>query len=358
MARTVEEVVDLDQTVKLRKEMHEVVTEDGAPLILIRKRPLRQPKGTPILMIHGLGQNRYSWDLSRRSLANYLVANGYDVFIAELRGHGLSRANGTHYPQRFEDYVDYDCPALIKAVREITGHDKIFLMGHSLGGTISYCISPAQQQHLRGMIPITAPSHFGRGFKLVTFLARTLGQLQRFRRIGRLAPRPIMVDWIGLLTTYAIDLIDHPRNVLADFFWYPRSIRRDILLERVSRGYDRTGAAVIGIMIKWARTGRFLSSQDERDYESMLADVKVPALFVSADRDTVVPRESIEIGFDCLGSKDKTWREFGVEKDGIHFGHCDVICGDAAPTMVWPYLLGWIRSHESSRAERDERAYA
>jgi pimeloyl-ACP methyl ester carboxylesterase len=337
--------------------MHEVITDDGAPLILIRKRPLAAPTGTPILMVHGLGQNRYSWDLSKRSLANYLVANGYDVFIAELRGHGLSRANGTTYPDHFEDYVDRDCPALIKAVREITGHDQIFYMGHSLGATIGYCVSPVQQQYLKGMIPIAGPSHFGRGVKWISVLARSVGQFQRLRLIGRTLPKPIMVDWIGLLTSYAIDFFDHPRNALFDFFWYPRSTRRDVLMERVSRGYDRTGSAVIGVMIKWARTGRFVCSQDERDYEALLADAKVPALFVTADRDAVVPRASVELGYECLGSEDKTWREFGMEQDGVHFGHNDVICGDAAPTVVWPYMLGWIRNHERS-SEAGERRFA
>jgi pimeloyl-ACP methyl ester carboxylesterase len=346
MSRTVLEVVNLEHTVRLRKELHEVVTEDGVHLIMTRKRPVQQPKGSPILMLHGLGQNRYSWDLTRRSMANYFVSKGYEVFIPELRGHGLSRANGSSYPERFEDYVDLDGPALIKSVRELTGHDQIFLMGHSLGATLGYCISPTQQRYIKGIIPIAGPSHFGRGVRLVSLLAKSFGQLQRFGMAGKLVPRAFMIDWIGMITSRAIDILDHPRNTMFDYLWYPRSIQRDILLERVSRGFDRTGSAVIGIMIKWARSGRFLSSQNERDYEAMLADIRVPALFVTGDMDTAVPRPSFEIGYECFGSADKTWREFGVEQDGLHFGHCDLICGDAAPDIVWPYILDWIKAHE------------
>jgi pimeloyl-ACP methyl ester carboxylesterase len=346
MAQAVMETVDQSQTLRLRKDMHEVLTGDGMRLCMVRKRPVQPPKGTPVLMLHGLGQNRYSWDLSQRSLANYFVAHGHEVFVPELRGHGLSRASGSGYPEHFEDYVDHDGPALIRAACEISGHEQVFLVGHSLGATISYCMSPAQQRHIRGIVPIAGPSHFGRGVRLVSLLARSLGQVQRLPLAGKMVPRAVMIDWIGMLAQGAIDVLDHPRNTLFDYLWYPRSIRRDILTERIASGFDRTGSAVLGILVKWARTGRFLSSRNERDYEAMLADIRVPALFVTGDMDAVVPRPSVEIGYECFGSADKNWREFGMEQDGLHFGHCDLVCGDAAPRTVWPCLLDWIHEHD------------
>src|SRR5438105_3801201 len=94
------EVVDGDWSVPLRRELVEVCTADRVRLVAMRKRPADSgQRAGAVLLVHGLGQNRYSFDLPSRSFANYLVAHGYEVFLADLRGHGLSRAHGAPYPE-------------------------------------------------------------------------------------------------------------------------------------------------------------------------------------------------------------------------------------------------------------------
>jgi len=341
------EVVDLDTTTLLYKELFEVRTRDDVRLIVTRKRPVaRARERTPVILIHGLGQNRFSWDLSRRSLMNYLVGEGFEVYNAELRGHGLSRANGSPYPKEFDEYVDSDLPALIDFVRRLSRHEKVFVVGHSLGATISYAAAPEQQAHLKGLVSIAGPCHLGRGVPLLQVLAKALGFLQRTLRLEDLLPDYFLVDLIGVLASPVINLIDHPRNRVLDHIWFPGSIERDILLERIRLGFDRTGTAVIGIMVRWANSGEFHDASRERDFEERLKEVEVPALFVTGDRDSAVPWPSVEGAFRNLRGPDKTWREFGMERDGAHFGHCDLICGREAPRVVWPVIGEWLKERD------------
>ncbi|MCC6130354.1 MAG: alpha/beta hydrolase [Acidobacteria bacterium] len=347
MGHRTREVINLDTTTLLYKELFEVETSDGVKLILTRKRPVElNRESAPVILIHGLGQNRFSYDLSRRSMMNYLVGEGFDVYNAELRGHGLSRANGSPYPREFDDYVDYDVPALIEFVRRLSRHEKVFIIGHSLGGTISYAAAPDQQPYLKGLVPIAGPCHLGQGVPLLRALARALGFLQGVFRVDHLLPDSFMIDVIGALALPLIGVIDHPRNRVLDHIWLPRSIERDILLERIGMGFDRTGTAVIGIMVRWANSGEFHDANRERDFEKRLREVEVPALFVTGDRDTAVPAPSVEGAFRNLRGPDKTWREFGLKTDGVSFGHCDLICGSEAPRVVWPVISGWLKDRD------------
>jgi len=97
----------------------------GRSLALVRKRPGDGRVRAPLLLVHGWGQNRYSWHLSERSFANYLASRGYDVFNLELTGHGRSKEFGTSPAHRFEDYVE-DAASVVRAVHDECGGVPVF----------------------------------------------------------------------------------------------------------------------------------------------------------------------------------------------------------------------------------------
>ena len=114
--RIVEQVVDRNEIFPFRKEI--VVTGSRVPLSMVRKRSARLD-GTraPVLLVHGFGQNRYSWHLPARSFANHLARAGFDVFNLDLRGHGRSRDHGSQRCRGVEDYVQEDVPAAVAEVQ-------------------------------------------------------------------------------------------------------------------------------------------------------------------------------------------------------------------------------------------------
>ncbi|MCV6614076.1 MAG: lysophospholipase [Cellvibrionaceae bacterium] len=89
---------------------------DGCP----PRRPL------PIVLFHGCYQNHRYW-LGQNGLGPYLARQGYDVWLLDARGHGLSPRN-----QRFErnsllDYSRYDLPAVLAFIAEVNGHSPVLI---------------------------------------------------------------------------------------------------------------------------------------------------------------------------------------------------------------------------------------
>jgi pimeloyl-ACP methyl ester carboxylesterase len=350
------EVVEGAWTVPLFRELIEVPTGDGVRLVCLRKRPAvcceaaqrsscSHRRGAALL-IHGFGQNRYAWDLRQRSLANYLVAHGYEVFLAELRGHGLSRAHGAPYPDSFETHVLHDLPALVRHVVALSGEPRIFYLGHSLGGTLAYCAGPSLQQHLRGIVSLAGPLHLGRGLRLLPALAAAI------HRLASLSPVPLWrrlpylsVDLFGALLAAGLPFFDSPLRPAPLRLWYPRSIESPILLETLRRSFDRAGIPVAEFLVRWAATGRLVSSCGTVDYERSLERLEVPILFAVGAQDAVVSRASIQTGYERAGSADKVFRVFDSGSLARGWGHLDIVCGKAAPQVVWPTLLQWMAQH-------------
>ena len=84
-------------------ESDEVVEQLAVPgeLVRVRKQHLRLDGrlalvrkvlpcggGPPVVLVHGFAQNRYTWHSSGRSMSAWLAAQGFDVYVLELRGHG------------------------------------------------------------------------------------------------------------------------------------------------------------------------------------------------------------------------------------------------------------------------------
>ena len=99
-----------------------------------------------LLIVNGLAEHsgRYA------NLANYFVAKGYAVYSYDHRGHGKSEGLRC-YVERFSDYLD-DLKTFVDMVRHEHGHAKIFVIGHSMGGTIALAYAVHRQHELAGLL--------------------------------------------------------------------------------------------------------------------------------------------------------------------------------------------------------------
>ncbi|WP_206952829.1 alpha/beta hydrolase [Trinickia acidisoli] len=105
-----------------------VRTADGYELVLYRW-PCPTPARATVALLHGLAEHagRYA------ALAERLTAAGIELIAVDLRGHGRSPGERT-WVARFDEYLDDACALLEAAARPGT---PLFLMGHSMGGTIA-----------------------------------------------------------------------------------------------------------------------------------------------------------------------------------------------------------------------------
>jgi len=344
-------------TRQIPPDTHEIRTDDGQPLVMTRFRDGAAAGAAPVVLVHGLGQNRYTFHLRRSSMAEYLARRGFDVFVPELRGHGLSREAGSEHPASFGDYVYKDVPAILRAVREIAGGQKVFYCGHSLGGTIGYALDPAMQAQIRGFVFLSAPFDFCRGLCALRALCWSLVKAHRYtplRAIEMADKRtPFPIDLAGKAIALGLFAHDSRLNLSPYRLWEPGSMDRDVLEERVRLGFDRTSLQMMKMITLWTGTGRLFDEKFGESYERNLAGKSVPAVFVAADNDRIVPEESIRPAFDMMPSPDKTWKTFGKSEHGVHFGHLDLVTGRAARDTVWPYVAEWMTKRQCSvRSEK------
>jgi pimeloyl-ACP methyl ester carboxylesterase len=90
----------------------------------------------PIILVHGSFTNRGFWLSSQGiGLARYLGDSNTDIWIMEMRGHGLSPRNNAYRENTLEQYALSDVPAINEFVIEKTGLKPVW-MGHSMGGVL------------------------------------------------------------------------------------------------------------------------------------------------------------------------------------------------------------------------------
>src|SRR5262245_11662958 len=70
-------------------------------------------RGVPVILVHGSFSNRRFWYSPKGlGLAPHLARAGFDAWIVEMRGHGLSPRNQQYRRNRVADYARYDLPAV------------------------------------------------------------------------------------------------------------------------------------------------------------------------------------------------------------------------------------------------------
>jgi alpha-beta hydrolase superfamily lysophospholipase len=103
------------------------------------------PARAAVLLVHGLAEHsgRYA------ALAANLNAAGYAVYTYDQRGHGRSEGKRCYFG-RFED-TTADLDRVVERVQHRIDQLPLFLMGHSVGGTVVAAYAIAHQPQVNGI---------------------------------------------------------------------------------------------------------------------------------------------------------------------------------------------------------------
>src|SRR5690606_36740903 len=96
---------DLSEDVYLLR--HGISSDSSVELALTRLGRVDAEKpGVPVILLHGSFSNRRFW-YSPKGIGPgaYLARAGFDVWIAEMRGHGLSPRNQSYRHNQVRDYA-------------------------------------------------------------------------------------------------------------------------------------------------------------------------------------------------------------------------------------------------------------
>lgn len=331
---TVEQVIDGDERGVFVKDV--VMTPGPHPLGMVRKRVQGEQAGSrgTVILVHGFGQNRYTWHSSRRSFSNYLAREGWDVFNVDLRGHGRSRRFGAPRPKVMYEYIEEDVPAFAREAMELSGHDSFFLIGHSMGGLISYGVAgTSMRDHARGVVSIGSPYKFGQGSALLMLLreaAAAVGWTGLFDSNPALPVRSI-----GQHLRKRSGLWDNRILPLPIRGWVPGGVEREVLNEYLAKTFEHTSMSVALDILKAGGAQGFKSLDGMIDYSMAFEMLDRPLLVIAGTEDQLAPPESVRPAYEASKSRDKTYRAWPL-------GHLDLIMGREATRTVWPLIKDWL----------------
>jgi len=157
-------------------EVHPVVTADGVAIRLTRWQG--GSKG-PVLLAHGLGvaSSIFTLDTVEVNLAEYLVAQGFDVWALDYRASIDLPASRGQFSG--DEIAKYDWPAAVEKVRSVTGAPDIQAVVHCFGSSTFFLAMLAGLQGVRSAVASQIATHVAAapearlkaGFRLPDLLA-------------------------------------------------------------------------------------------------------------------------------------------------------------------------------------------
>ena len=301
-------------------------TRAGQRLALWRVRPQGVARGA-VLLLHGLSANRFAFHWPGRSIASYLSAYGFDCYVAELRGAGESTPNSPTWS--FHDYLEQDVPALLDAVRQASGEERVHFVGHSMGGILMMC---------HGILT------GGAGLRSGTALGSALdygGGGSGFGPI--LKVRPLLeqlnaVPWGAAMQVLAPLLARLP-DPLAGFNFHPDNAEAEVVRAVYANAFTVIPTALLGSLATTFEPGG-LKSRTGEPFLARAGEFKAPLLLMAASDDRQCPMPALEATAAATGAKVLRFGDrFGHRAE---YGHFDLLLGRHAPDEVWPALAQWL----------------
>ncbi len=350
------------------KSRYQVRTEDGWTLTLTRYRPVPQsfPQpvfGEPMLLVHGFSQNRHAWTCG--GFVKHMLFYGADIHILELRGHGHSsvqlqrdRAEAgaplpvdIDYGWDIDSYFLHDIPAAVAAVKKVTGRDKIFYCGHSMGGMLGYGYAGVSED-LAGLITVGAPCDLGKGFlplRLLAYVGPPLEQaidvallalhwqamgLFALRRLAGWAPAlgPLLNQALGPMAAparrrflyYPIDTVLQKleralSNEMAWDAWgrlaqyytllaNPGRITAAEIRRLLREGGEREPRGVVRQFGRWIRRGELVCYRTAYDFKESFERIQIPMAIIFGDLDPLASIRSTRSIYRAARSEYLLWR--------------------------------------------------
>lgn len=120
----------------LKMQQESIFIADGEHQLHLR-HIWQQEAGVPIFLLHGSIENGYIFYTEKgKGLACYLAQQGFDVYVADLRGRGKS-SPAINAESAFGQYeaITRDIPLFLEKIQTLN-QQKIHLIAHSWGGVL------------------------------------------------------------------------------------------------------------------------------------------------------------------------------------------------------------------------------
>lgn len=327
---------------------YRVRTRDGWRLAVHRYRPKSSAHHTPVVLCHGMSSNR--WDMDgpgSLSLARYLRAAGYDVWVPELRGAGRSMRpsvwNGKRYDWTFEDYVYHDAPAVLRLVLRETPASRVHWVGHSMGGMIAYALlmTPIHTK-IASAVTLGSPTMSRVGHPLLD-----LGV--PYRALLRYLPDRVPVGTLARLAApFAGLLFRLFEEQIHDLGWHRGNANVPLMRALMLTAVDDLPASLLREFARWYDLRAMTNRYELFDFTDHLERITTPILIIAGSHDRLTPVEDLRYVYERVSSSDKEFRVIGRATGATNdYSHADLILGLHAPDDVYPVIRQWLDRHRA-----------
>ncbi|MBX5482668.1 MAG: alpha/beta fold hydrolase [Myxococcaceae bacterium] len=310
--------------------LHKVATADGCSVALARYHPRgRRRFVEPVVLCHGLGANRFTFDFDERfTLARRLAERGFEAWILELRGRGEA---GRAHTSSFDRQVDHDVLAALRTVRE-AGAKEVLWVGHSKGGLLAFAhVGRNPAAPIRAIAAIGSPT--------------TYAVQKGLKPFARLVRPFLSAPSIPLESLAKLAVVVPPPDSFMRYLVCPENLDEDTRKKAlVNVGADVAGG-VGRQFLDWITTGRWQSGDRKFDYERGLAAVRVPTLLIAGACDLLAPPDAVRHTARYVRGPTEVvvaGREAGFRAD---YGHGDLMLGRHAPEELYPRVMEFLERH-------------
>ncbi len=320
--------------------VHYCATRDGWKIALHRHEGKKRRH--PVLLVHGLASNFYNMDFPIKdfSLAKYLSRNGFDVWIVDLRGCGLSKKGLLkRFRWYFDDYVFQDLPAAVEKIREVTGSSRLHWVGHSLGGLLAYPFVQTfgEKDILQSLTTVAAP---------VTTASRP-GYFKHTYRVDTLLKFFPVVPY-KMISKVTKVFVNQIMGMDRQLLWAKDNMTREILSHILEYAVESVPSSLILQIHDWLRHNHFVSRDGKINFMEKMHEITAPILMIAGTADSFTTVADIRLAFRRIpNAKKKELLVFGKSKGHkSDYGHIDLLLGKNAPQEVYPKILKWLEQHD------------
>lgn len=332
-------------------EIHPFTTDDGVELRLTRYQG--GSKG-PVILSHGLGVSSliFSMDTIETNLLEFLYAHGYDVWLLDFRASIELPASA----QRFsaDDVAQYDYPAAVAKVREVTTSPSVQMVVHCYGSTTFFMAMLAGLEGVRSVVSSQIATHV-----ICPPMTRLKSGLHLPTLLDKLGVESLTAytdtnaDWLPRLYDRFLDAFpDDKEEECASAVCHRITFMYSLLYEHEQLNspthdalHEMFGVANIhamGHLALMVRAGGLRSVDGQDIYLPHLGRLAVPITFIHGAENACFLPESTAKTMDLL-----------AQRNGAHlyrrhvipdYGHIDCMFGKRAALDVYPRILEHLES--------------
>ena len=275
--------------------------------------------GPPVLMLHGAIENgRIFYSGSGKGLAPYLARNGFDVYVADLRGRGKSTPpiGPTSRFGQTEAIIE-DIPACVEAIRGLRGPVPQRWVAHSWGGVLFSSVLARFPEYTE---LVDSLAYFG---------SKRTVRVWNLQRILK-----VELVWNGLC----------PLACRLAGYLPARQLRIGSDSE-TTRSYRQSAA--------WVRDDAWVDADDGFDYGAAIKKLALPPIwYLAAENDRALghPRD-IRDFMESAGRQQCRYTVLSRKNGNRHdYDHISMLTHPEAVQDHFPEVLKWLRQNQRTPA--------